>query len=104
AVTAWAERYDGELAKVLAAETDLALRALTVERDGHPNPRKDLKKWSDFRPVYGFFFPELFTVVNDPAQSPLAELPADAVRAFAAAFVETYRPIVDPQEWFDRIR
>lgn len=104
AVTAWAERYDGELAKVLAAETDLALRALTVERDGHPNPRKDLKKWSDFRPVYGFFFPKLFTVVNDPAQSPLAELPADAVRAFAAAFVETYRPIVDPQEWFDRIR
>ncbi|MEV0396407.1 glutamate--tRNA ligase [Polymorphospora rubra] len=104
AVTAWAERYDAELAKVLAAQTELALRALAVERDGHPNPRKDLQKWSDFRPVYGFFFPELFALVSGPAETPLAELPADVVHTFAAAFVDTYQPIVDSQEWFGQIR
>src|SRR5690606_34133722 len=74
AVTDWAERYDTELAKVLVTRSDLALRALSVERDG-PNPRKDLHKWSDFRAVYGFFFPELFPLVNDRAASPLAGLP-----------------------------
>jgi len=104
AINTWAEEYDSELAKVLAAETDLALRALAVERDGHPNPRKDLHKWSDFRPVYGFFFPELFALVDNLAESPLAELPADVVRAFAAAFADTYQPIADPQEWFGQIR
>ncbi|MGK5738097.1 glutamate--tRNA ligase [Micromonospora sp. URMC 103] len=104
AVTDWAERYDAELAKILAAETDLALRALTVERDGHPNPRKDLQKWSDFRPVYGFFFPELFPLVNDLADTPLAKLPADVVRTFAAAFGDAYQPLIDSQEWFNQIR
>jgi len=103
AVTDWAERYDTELAKVLVTRSDLALRALSVERDG-PNPRKDLHKWSDFRAVYGFFFPELFPLVNDLAASPLAGLPGDVVRRFAAAFADTYRPIADPQEWFGQIR
>src|SRR6202167_2934913 len=46
----WASRHDPELAAVLAAEPDLALAALAVERDGVANPRKDLRKWADFRP------------------------------------------------------
>ena len=58
---AWAQTYDPELAAVLATEPDLALRALAVEREGVANPRKDLRKWSDFRAAYGFFFPALFT-------------------------------------------
>ena len=57
-VSTWAQAYDPPLAEVLAAEPDLALRALAVEREGVPNPRKDLRKWADFRAVYGYFFPE----------------------------------------------
>ena len=64
AVSAWAQIYDPELAAVLATEQELALRALAVERDGVANPRKDLRKWSDFRTAYGFFFPALFTPLS----------------------------------------
>ena len=66
-VLPWADGYDKDLASVLRAERDLALRALAVEREGTDNPRKDLRKWADFRPVYGFFFPEIFELVTDPA-------------------------------------
>jgi glutamyl-tRNA synthetase len=102
----WAASYDPELAEVLEAEPDLALAALAVERDGFENPRKDLRKWLDFRSAYGFFFPELFTLVRigDERLGVLASLPADLVRAFAADFVAGYQEIDDPQEWFGQIR
>ena len=66
-VAAWARRYAPDLVPVLDAERDLALKALAIEREGVPNPRKDLRKWADFRTVYGFFFPAIFELVTDPA-------------------------------------
>jgi glutamyl-tRNA synthetase len=103
AMRTWAARYDPELAAVLDAEPDLALAALAVERDGVKNPRKDLRKWSDFRSAYGFFFPELFTLV-DPGDEQLGSLPGDLVRAFAADFAAGYQDLADRQEWFGQIR
>jgi len=108
AVTVWAGRYDPELAKVLAAEPDLALRALDIERVGVPNPRKDLRKWSDFRAVYGYFFSQLFEPVADPADARFEGLDPDSVRAVADAFADGYQPPTpvpgqDPG-WFDQIR
>lgn len=98
---AWAAKYDPEIAGVLDAEPELALAALAVERDGVQNPRKDLRKWSDFRAAYGFFFPRLFTLIS-PADERLAKLPADLVRLFAADFADGYRD--DEQEWFGQVR
>jgi glutamyl-tRNA synthetase len=105
AMRTWAAQYDPELADVLDAEQDLALAALAVEREGVENPRKDLRKWSDFRSAYGFFFPELFTLVDagDERLSSLG-LPGDLVRAFAADFVGGYQDLTDPEEWFGQIR
>jgi glutamyl-tRNA synthetase len=108
AVSAWARRYDPELAAVLAAEPELALRALDIERVGVPNPRKDLRKWSDFRAVYGYFFPQIFEPVADPADARFAGLDPDSVRAVAGAFADGYQPPApepgrDPG-WFDQIR
>lgn len=106
AVRTWATQYDAELVPVLDAEKDLALRALAVERDGVENPRKDLRKWSDFRSAYGFFFSELFVPVDGPADERLVPLgvAADVVTAFAADLVADYEHRDDPQEWFDQIR
>jgi glutamyl-tRNA synthetase len=106
AVRAWAARYDADLAEVLDAEPDLALRALAVERDGVPNPRKDLRKWSDFRATYGFFFPQLFTVLSGPTDERLLPLGVDATitASFAHDLIESYRHLDDPQEWFNQIR
>ncbi|REF35349.1 glutamate--tRNA ligase [Thermasporomyces composti] len=103
-VRRWAATYDQELAAVLEAEPDLALRALAVEREGVPNPRKDLRKWSDFRPVYGFFFPQLFQLVDDPTDARFGGLAPELVRTLAADFADHYQPLEDPQEWFEQVR
>jgi glutamyl-tRNA synthetase len=103
-VTTWAARYDPELAAVLAAEPELALRALAIEREGVANPRKDLRKWVDFRAVYGYFFPQLFDPVTDPADARFAGLDPDLVRAVARAFADGYQPPAPETDWFDQIR
>ncbi|MGA8331761.1 MAG: glutamate--tRNA ligase family protein [Mycobacterium sp.] len=101
-LTAWAAEFDPELLRVIAAHPDLALAALAVERDGVSNPRKDLRKWSDFRSAYGFFFADLFTLVG--AGDAQLGLPTDLVRSFAADFVATYRDLDDPAQWFQQVR
>jgi glutamyl-tRNA synthetase len=103
-VTEWAARYDPDLVPVLEAERPLALRALAIERAGVDNPRKDLRKWAEFRAVYGYFFDELFTPVTDPADARFAGLDPALVRAVAAAFAGAYQPPAPDTEWFDQIR
>jgi glutamyl-tRNA synthetase len=103
AMRTWAAQYDPELSCVLDREQELALAALAVEREGVPNPRKDLRKWSDFRRAYGFFFADLFTLVNIGDER-LGGLPDDLVRAFAQDFAAGYRDCDDGQEWFGQIR
>ena len=103
AMRIWASQYDPELAAVLDAQPELALAALAVERVGVPNPRKDLRKWSDFRSAYGFFFSELFTLVM-PGDERLGALPDELVRAFAADFADGYQDLAERDEWFAQIR
>src|SRR5487761_954486 len=100
----WADGYDPELAQVLRAERNLALVALAIEREDTPKPRKDLRKWADFRPVYGYFFPEIFADVTDPADPRFGGLDPDLVRAVAAGFADGYRPPSADSVWFDQIR
>ncbi|MQA78642.1 MAG: glutamate--tRNA ligase [Streptosporangiales bacterium] len=106
AVRTWAATYDPGLAEVLAAESGLAIRALAVERDGVENPRKDLRKWADFRSAYGFFFPQLFGPVSGPGDERVAALGVGVgvVTAFAGDLVDTYQHLDDPQAWFEQIR
>lgn len=106
AVRTWADQFDAELATVLDTERELALRALAVEREGVANPRKDLRKWSDFRVAYGFFFPQLFATLSGPTDERLVSLGVDVVitASFAHDFAEGYQHLDDPQEWFNQIR
>src|SRR5208282_4865984 len=85
-VITWARRYDPDLVPILEAEQPLALRALAIERENTDNPRKDLRKWADFRAVYGYFFPELFVPVADPADPRFGALDPKLVRAVAEKF------------------
>ncbi|HEY0934957.1 MAG TPA: glutamate--tRNA ligase family protein [Trebonia sp.] len=103
-ILAWAQEYDKDLASVLAGQHDLALRALDVERVETPKPRKDLRKWADFRPVYGFFFTELFEPVTDPADERFNGLDPDLVRAMASGFAAGYAEPGPEVTWFDQIR
>jgi glutamyl-tRNA synthetase len=103
-VIVWASRYAPELVPVLEAERPLALRALAIEREGAANPRKDLRKWVDFPAVYGYFFPELFAVLTDPADPRFGGLDPDLVRAVAGAFAANYTPPGEDVDWFGQIR
>ncbi|MCU1652624.1 MAG: glutamate--tRNA ligase [Pseudonocardia sp.] len=104
AVLDWAAQRDPELVQVITNNRALAERAIDVERVGVENPRKDLVRWSDFRPVYGFFFPELFDLVSDPADERLGGLDASLVRKLAADFADSYRYDEDQPTWFGQIR
>ncbi|MFE4857444.1 glutamate--tRNA ligase [Streptomyces sp. NPDC056670] len=103
AVRTWAVAYDADLVPVLDAEPALALASLDVERVAVDNPRKDLRKWADFRSTYGFFFPQLFTPVA-AGDERLGGLDTDLVRAFAKDFAAQYEELDAPQAWFDQIR
>jgi glutamyl-tRNA synthetase len=104
-VLTWADAHDTDLAAVLRAERPLALRALAVERgEGVPNPRKDLRKWADFRAVYGYFFPEIFEPVTDPGDARFGGLSAELVRAMASDFADGYVEPGPEVTWFDQIR
>jgi glutamyl-tRNA synthetase len=101
-VTTWARRHGPELSATLETEPDLALRTLAIERESVANPRKDLRKWADFRTVYGYFFSGLFQPVTDPADPRFGGLDPDLVRAVAAAFADGYQP--DADDWVGQIR
>jgi len=102
--TDWADTHDPQMATIVTAERPLALRALDIERVDVPNPRKDLRKWSEFRPVYGYFFPRIFEPVTDPADERFGGLAPDLVRALAEGFADGYREPGPDVEWFDQIR
>ena len=101
-VITWARRYDPDLVPVLEAHRPLALEALAIDREDTDNPRKDLRKWSDFRAVDGYFFPELFQLVTDPADPRFGGLDPHLVRAVASAFAGGYRP--DAEDWAGQVR
>ncbi|WP_436500075.1 glutamate--tRNA ligase [Actinokineospora sp. HUAS TT18] len=103
-VLVWADQHDAELAEAVRAERDLAVRALDIERVGVDNPRKDLRKWSDFLPIYGYFFTPLFDLVTDPADSRFGGLAPDAVRKLATDLLDRYQDLTDADAWFDQIR
>ncbi len=103
AVLTWADDQDAELAQAVRAEQDLAVRALDVERTGVDNPRKDMHSWSDFRPVYGYFFSALFEPVTDAADSRFDGLAPEVVRRLCSDLLANYQE-TEPDAWFDQIR
>jgi glutamyl-tRNA synthetase len=104
-VLAWADEHDAPLAATLRSDRDMALRALSVERGaGVANPRKDLRKWADFRRVYGYFFASVFEPVTDPSDARFGGLPPKLVREMAAGFADGYVEPGPDVAWFDQIR
>ena len=102
AVRTWALTHDAELAAVLGQDRDVALRVLAIERGPDvANPRKDLKKWADFRAVYGYFFTAFFQPAVDVAAT---IVDATTSSTLLTDLAETYQEIADGQEWFQQLR
>jgi glutamyl-tRNA synthetase len=103
-VLPWADVHDKDLASVVRADRALALRALDVERVDTDKPRKDLRKWTDFREVYGFFFPAILELVTDPADERFNGVDPALVRAMASGFAAGYTEPGPDVAWFEQIR
>ncbi|HEU5084009.1 MAG TPA: glutamate--tRNA ligase family protein [Acidimicrobiales bacterium] len=104
ALLAWAEVHDAELAGLLRQHGDQVLAMIDVDRVDTDRVRKDIVKWSVFRERYGFFFPELFVLVDDPADERFLGVPPEVVAAFAADFVAGYDADTTSPAWFDQVR
>ena len=102
-VLTWAQEYDKDLASVVGAERELALRALAVEREGTENKCSYLRKWADFRPVYGFP-PGDLRAGHRPVDERFNGLDPDLVRAMASGFAAGYVEPGPDVEWFETIR
>ncbi len=100
----WADEHDPDLAAILRAHGDQVLAVIDVDRIDTDRIRKDIVKWSVFRERYGFFFPELFTLVDDPADERFLGVPPDVVASFAADFVAGYDADTTAPTWFDQVR
>ena len=59
-VIAWAEKYQPDVASVIAPQRDDFVKLLAIGRDGK-KPRKDFAVYADVRPYMDFFYDELFT-------------------------------------------
>jgi glutamyl-tRNA synthetase len=100
----WAKVYDPELAGLLTAHPSLTRRIIANEKTPGVMQRKDLAKWGDFREAYGLYFPELFSLVTDPADSRFAPVEAAMVRKLARDFADSYQHLDDKEAWFEQIR
>lgn len=100
----WATQCDPSLAAAIDSDPERVEAALSVERADTDTPRKDLAKWSDFRPKFGFMVPSLFEPVTDPADERFAPLDPEAVLTLASHVREHYVHNAPDEEWFGQIR
>jgi glutamyl-tRNA synthetase len=103
-VDAWATEHDPALSEAITAEADYTRSVLAIRTAAVKNIRKDLAKWSDFRPAYGFFYPSIFEPITDPTDERLGGMTPDLARQVAADFVAHYRADDDRDVWFEQIR
>ena len=100
----WAKSYDPELAALLSAHPSLTNRILVNEKTPGVMQRKDLAKWNEFRAAYGLYFPELYSLVTDPADSRFEPVEENMVRKLALSFADSYQHLDNKEAWFEQIR
>jgi glutamyl-tRNA synthetase len=100
----WSRTYDPELAQLLTAHPSLTNRILVNEKTPGVMQRKDLARWDEFRAAYGLYFPELYSLVTNPADSRFEPVEENMVRKLALAFAESYQHLDNKEAWFEQIR
>ena len=103
ALTAWQRRTDTDLADRMIEQVYRVRGAFSIGR-GTDRQRKDVAKWSQFVPVFGFLLEGVFEPVADPADERFGGVAPEVVRALAADFAESYRHESDPSAWFEQLR
>ncbi|MBO5217820.1 MAG: glutamate--tRNA ligase, partial [Clostridia bacterium] len=98
-VTAWAEAFDPDFGKALAADPAFAEKIFAIGRGGK-KPRKDLATWADAKPYMGFFY-DAFYRIEDAYPDNFDK--AD-IKAALEAFLASYDAADDMNTWFDKVK
>ena len=98
-VTAWAKAYDPEFGALLAADPAYTTAIFAIGRGGK-KPRKDLSTWADAKPYMGFFFDEIFEVIDAYDE----KFDKADIRTALTSFLASYDPADDMNVWFEKIK
>jgi len=99
----WAQRFDPELATVMAEDGDYAVKVFGIER-GDAKARKDIAKWSDIRPEFGFFFDSIFNQQSLVVQQLLDEASIVKAQPIIDDLLRTYDPSDTREVWFEKLQ
>ena len=97
-LTEWAQEFDPDFGRKLAADPAFATAILAIGRGGK-KPRKDLAVWKDAKEYMGFFYDEYLTKpVFDEKFS------KETVKTALEKFVAVYDYNDDSAAWFDKVK
>jgi len=99
AVRAWASEYDRPLFDLLEYQAAYAERCIDTDRFSGGRVRKDLKRWSEFRAVYGYFFESLFQPAEAEDGERLGQFTAASRIDLLNAFLSSYSSPPDNEAW-----
>ena len=99
----WAEKYDEELAEMLKADKEYALKIFGIER-GNKKPRKDIAKWSDVKNEISYMYDEKFYAQNvNYEYQKISD--SDKIKTILDEYINNYfDENDDKQEWFNKIK
>ena len=98
-VTAWAEAFDPDFGKVLAADPAFAEKIFAIGRGGK-KPRKDLATWADAKPYMGFFYDAFYRIEDAYPDN----FDKTDIKAALEAFLASYDAADDMNTWFDKVK
>lgn len=98
-VIAWAEKYQPDVASVIAPQRDDLVKLLAIGRDGK-KPRKDLMNAEQIVQFTKYFFDAWFTQEDALPEN----IPAEEAAAILEDYLATYDHTDDNETWFGKIR
>ncbi len=94
----WAEEFDPDFAKNLAADKNYTVSILSIGRGGK-KPRKDIAVWKEAKAYMGFFYDEYL-------QLPIFDekFSKEIIRSVLEKFIARYDAADDSSVWFDKVK
>ena len=99
----WAEIYDKDLADILKADTEYALKVFGIER-GNKKPRKDIAKWSDVRENIEYMYDDMFYSKKQNYEYQVISDKEDIEKILKLYMEKYYSDEDGKQTWFDKIK
>ena len=100
---AWAKKYDPPLAQAMSRDLTYTAEVLNIDREGERR-RKDIAKWSELRPMIGYFYDDIWDATPLDLAGQLGDYPSSEIQAIAKAVVAQYDSQDSQAEWLAKLR